>query len=129
MNSMRFGAASGMRRLRPFQGRIASLQKRALSKQTGQVSEFSKHADLFRELYLDEFNLGVYNGKWSGDGPVVHSYNPATNNIIGSTRVVRPFSQDDCIWQARLIGIHRELSKSSTKPWKLLRKLSQLGET
>lgn len=123
---MRFGAASVLRRSRPFEGQIASIQQRALSKQTGQVSEFSKHADLFRELDLDEVNLGVYNGKWSGEGPLVHSYNPATNNIIGSTRVVCPVSWGD--YGRRLIGIHRELSKSSIKRWKLLRKLSQLGE-
>jgi hypothetical protein len=51
-------------------------------------SEYSMHSSLFKELGLEEVNKGVYNGKWSGEGPLVHSYNPATNQIIGSTRTV-----------------------------------------
>ena len=62
---------------------------RFLSTAKPTVSEFSQHQELFRELDLEEINLGVYNGKWSGQGPLVHSYNPATNKLIGSIRTVR----------------------------------------
>ena len=52
--------------------------------------EFSKHKELLNRLGLESENKGVFNGKWSGNGPVVHSINPATNNIIASTRVGTP---------------------------------------
>jgi hypothetical protein len=49
-------------------------------------SEFSKHATLLSSLGLGKENQGVYNGRWGkGRGPLVHSVNPATNQIIAST--------------------------------------------
>jgi hypothetical protein len=69
------------RALRPWPTRLSTAKLHA-------KSEYSKHSSLFKELGLEEVNKGVYNGKWSGEGPLVHSYNPATNQIIGSTRTV-----------------------------------------
>lgn len=53
-------------------------------------SEFSKHASLLNSLGLDKENNGVYNGEWSGKGELVHSINPATNQIIASVRTGTP---------------------------------------
>ncbi|TPX58973.1 hypothetical protein PhCBS80983_g02815 [Powellomyces hirtus] len=52
--------------------------------------ESSKHVGLLRKLGMEVENDGVYTGKWSGNGPVVHSVNPATNKIIGSVRTGTP---------------------------------------
>ena len=50
-------------------------------------TEFSKHADLLSRLGLSETNDGVYFGKWQkGQGPIVNSINPATNEVIASVR-------------------------------------------
>ena len=54
------------------------------------VSEFSAHENLFKDLGIFEENLGVFNGKWSGGNQLVHSVNPATNNILASIRVGTP---------------------------------------
>ncbi|KAH9245599.1 hypothetical protein BASA81_016911 [Batrachochytrium salamandrivorans] len=54
------------------------------------LDEFSKHADLLKRLGLESVNNGVYNGTWSGNGPLAHSINPATGNIIASTKVGTP---------------------------------------
>jgi hypothetical protein len=62
---------------------------RFYSAKRSNVSEYAQHAALFKELDLKEENLGVFNGSWSGDGPLVHSYNPTTNRIIGSVRTVK----------------------------------------
>ncbi|KAJ3217196.1 Alpha-aminoadipic semialdehyde dehydrogenase [Dinochytrium kinnereticum] len=41
------------------------------------------HKDILKELgILEKGNLGVFNGTWSGSGPVVQSVNPATNEVI-----------------------------------------------
>jgi aldehyde dehydrogenase family 7 protein A1 len=45
----------------------------------------SKHLKLLEKLGLGQENLGVFNGKWMGSGPIVHSVNPATNDRIAST--------------------------------------------
>ena len=50
-------------------------------------SEYSKHSKLLSRLGLSEINDGVYVGKWvQGQGPVVESVNPATNQVIASVR-------------------------------------------
>eukprot|EP00052_Salpingoeca_macrocollata_P022294 m.193392 g.193392 ORF g.193392 m.193392 type:complete len:551 (-) comp21764_c0_seq1:1528-3180(-) len=46
---------------------------------------FSKYPFL-RELGLQEENDGVFNGEWTGNGPVVTSYNPATGEAIARVR-------------------------------------------
>ncbi|KAJ3194050.1 Alpha-aminoadipic semialdehyde dehydrogenase [Irineochytrium annulatum] len=46
-------------------------------------SGFASHAAMLSSLGLKESgNLGVYNGKWGGSGPVIRSVNPATNEVI-----------------------------------------------
>jgi len=50
---------------------------------------FSKYPFL-KELGLAEENNGVYNGRWGGNGPVVTSVNPATNEPIAHIRTVSP---------------------------------------
>ncbi|KAI9102619.1 Aldehyde/histidinol dehydrogenase [Phlyctochytrium arcticum] len=49
-------------------------------------SEYSKHAEFLARLDLAETNHGVFHGQgtWRGDGPVLHSLNPATNKVIAS---------------------------------------------
>ncbi|KAJ2354335.1 Alpha-aminoadipic semialdehyde dehydrogenase [Coemansia erecta] len=39
-----------------------------------------------KALGLDAYNLGVYNGKWGGNGDVVESVNPATGEVIGAVQ-------------------------------------------
>ncbi|KAJ1342855.1 hypothetical protein BSLG_002514 [Batrachochytrium salamandrivorans] len=63
---------------------------RSLASATPLSDEFSKHADLLKRLGLESVNNGVYNGTWSGNGPLAHSINPATGNIIASTKVGTP---------------------------------------
>jgi aldehyde dehydrogenase family 7 protein A1 len=61
------------------------------------ATEFSKHEKLFKELGLEEENMGVYNGKWSGGSHIRHSVNPATNHIIGSIRLGSPKDIQDTL--------------------------------
>lgn len=49
-------------------------------------SEYHLHKNLLESLSLQAENLGVYNGKWGGRGPVVYSVNPSTNKIIGGVK-------------------------------------------
>ncbi|KAJ2794479.1 Alpha-aminoadipic semialdehyde dehydrogenase, partial [Coemansia furcata] len=35
---------------------------------------------------LDSYNLGVYNGEWSGNGDVVETVNPATGEVLGAVQ-------------------------------------------
>ncbi|KAJ3073872.1 Alpha-aminoadipic semialdehyde dehydrogenase [Quaeritorhiza haematococci] len=74
--------------------RIASLASRrvltnyrtlATSAPTAE-DESSQHVSLFKELGLESENLGVYNGKWGGKGPLTYSVNPATNKVIGAVK-------------------------------------------
>jgi aldehyde dehydrogenase family 7 member A1 len=54
-------------------------------------SEYSKHSNLLSSLGLESENLGIFDGSWSvGKGEMVHSINPATNNIIASVRQATP---------------------------------------
>ncbi|KAJ3274848.1 Aldehyde dehydrogenase 7 member B4 [Terramyces sp. JEL0728] len=53
-------------------------------------SEYTRHAPLLSSLGLSKENMGVYNGEWSGNGELVHSVNPATNQIIASVRTGTP---------------------------------------
>ena len=50
-------------------------------------TEFSKHSQLLGRLGLSQMNDGVYIGRWvKGEGEVVDSINPATNEKIASVR-------------------------------------------
>jgi hypothetical protein len=49
------------------------------------------HSQLLSSLGLGAENLGVFDGQWGGNGPVVPSYNPATNKIIGFVKTVSVF--------------------------------------
>lgn len=39
-----------------------------------------------KALGLDSYNLGVYNGEWSGNGEVVETTNPATGEVLGAVQ-------------------------------------------
>ncbi|KAJ2407292.1 Alpha-aminoadipic semialdehyde dehydrogenase, partial [Coemansia sp. RSA 2530] len=39
-----------------------------------------------KALGLDSYNLGVYNGEWSGNGDVVETVNPATGEVLGAVQ-------------------------------------------
>jgi aldehyde dehydrogenase family 7 protein A1 len=55
------------------------------------ASEFSKHSELLSNLGLESQNPGIFDGSWKeGKGELVHSINPATNNIIASVRQGTP---------------------------------------
>ncbi|TPX33460.1 hypothetical protein SmJEL517_g03677 [Synchytrium microbalum] len=62
-----------------------------------QGDEFAKHASFLKRLGLDFENNGVYYGKWTGNGPVVHSVNPATNQIIGAVKTGTPKDLNDAL--------------------------------
>ena len=68
-----------------FRIHLPSIIKRFSSSST--KSEYSSHKKLLDSLDLLQVNPGVYHGTWSkGRGPLVHSINPATNNIIASVQ-------------------------------------------
>ena len=55
------------------------------------TSEYAKHSKLLSSLGLESMNQGVFDGSWKeGKGELVHSINPATNNIIASVRQATP---------------------------------------
>lgn len=37
-------------------------------------------------------NLGVYNGKWGGSGPIIESINPTTHQVLGKIQTVHQTS-------------------------------------
>ena len=48
--------------------------------------EYSKHPFL-KELGIEPENFGAYyNGKWQGDGEVLKSINPVTEEVISTTK-------------------------------------------
>ena len=62
------------------------------------TSEYALHKQLLESLGLAEVNPGVFNGKWSkGGGELVHSINPATNNIIASVQTGSPKNLKDTL--------------------------------
>ncbi|KAJ1887601.1 Alpha-aminoadipic semialdehyde dehydrogenase, partial [Kickxella alabastrina] len=39
-----------------------------------------------KALGLDSYNLGVYNGEWSGNGEIIETANPATGEVLGAVQ-------------------------------------------
>lgn len=50
----------------------------------GKTAQIAK--ELFAKLGLEPINSGVYNGTWSGSGPLVSSHDPSTREAIAQTR-------------------------------------------
>ncbi|XP_037030436.1 putative aldehyde dehydrogenase family 7 member A1 homolog [Bradysia coprophila] len=50
-----------------------------------------------KELGLNKVNSGVYNGKWTGNGPTVKSIDPATGQVIAEIRTGTVDEMDECI--------------------------------
>ncbi len=69
---------------------------RALS--SSSVLSFDKYPFL-RELGLEEDNLGVYNGQWFGNGPVLTSVNPASGQPIARVTSGSMADYDACVKQ------------------------------
>lgn len=69
-----FSTANNLAKQTFFQYRMASL-----------LINNPKYAFL-KELGLQEENNGVFTGEWSGNGKVVESINPATNEVIARVR-------------------------------------------
>jgi aldehyde dehydrogenase family 7 protein A1 len=50
-----------------------------------------------KELGLEEENLGVYNGKWSGSGEFLTCVSPTTAKPIARVRQATPEEYDQCV--------------------------------
>lgn len=59
---------------------MVKLQPFAKTKTSQIVSE------VFNKLGLKEINAGVYNGNWSGNGKLISSIDPSTNQVIAQTQ-------------------------------------------
>ncbi|ORX69496.1 aldehyde dehydrogenase [Linderina pennispora] len=53
-----------------------------------------------RALGLDSFNLGVYNGEWSGNGTIVETTNPATGEVLGAVQQASAQDLDSTLQKA-----------------------------
>jgi aldehyde dehydrogenase family 7 protein A1 len=61
-------------------------------------SEFAQHSKLLKRLGLDFENAGVFDGKWKiGKGELIHSINPATNQIIASVSTGSPIQLQETL--------------------------------
>lgn len=49
-----------------------------------------------KDLGLERTNLGVYNGKWTGSGPIVKSVDPATGNVIAEVKTGTAADYETC---------------------------------
>ena len=59
---------------------MIKVQPFSKSKTSGIVNE------IFGKLGLEQMNNGVYNGRWGGNGPLVQSIDPSTNELIAQTK-------------------------------------------
>ena len=64
---MIFKAVAAISKQQAFAGRSSAF----LSTVAKPTSEFARHTKLFKSLDIEWENHGVYNGAWSGTGPVV----------------------------------------------------------
>ena len=49
------------------------------------------------ELGLSEYNYGVFNGKWCGNGPEIQTYSPTTNEEIATIKCGTSDDYESCI--------------------------------
>lgn len=54
------------------------------------LKEKSKSAinEVLNSVKIGPVNVGVFDGNWKGDGPIVESLDPATNETIAKIRTV-----------------------------------------
>ncbi|RUP44611.1 Aldehyde/histidinol dehydrogenase [Jimgerdemannia flammicorona] len=64
-------------------------------------SNFVRYKDTFDRLNIKEHNHGVFNGKWAGTGPVLHSVSPVNNELIAEVTTATPKELDETIAEAR----------------------------
>ena len=57
----------------------------------------SRLLQFLKDLGLTEENAGVYNGKWSGSGELLTSYNPATGKPIARVRQATEAEYEECV--------------------------------
>ncbi|KAJ1800007.1 Alpha-aminoadipic semialdehyde dehydrogenase [Coemansia sp. RSA 2399] len=57
-----------------------------------------------KALGLDSYNLGVFNGKWGGNGDVVETVNPATGEVLGAVQQANAKDLNDTLEQAQKAG-------------------------
>ncbi|RUS30577.1 alpha-aminoadipic semialdehyde dehydrogenase-like protein, partial [Jimgerdemannia flammicorona] len=75
------------------------------------LSNFVRYKDTFDRLNIKEHNHGVFNGKWAGTGPVLHSVSPVNNELIAEVTTATPKELDETIAEARKAQIvWREVS-------------------
>lgn len=53
-----------------------------------------------KDLGLERTNNGVYNGKWTGSGPVVKSVDPASGQVIAEVRSGTTQEYEQCVQTA-----------------------------
>ena len=49
------------------------------------------------ELGLSDYNQGVFNGEWKGNGPEIKSYSPTTNEEIATIKTGTSDDYESCI--------------------------------
>jgi aldehyde dehydrogenase family 7 member A1 len=59
-----------------------------------------KEYAFLKELGLQRSNLGVYNGKWLGSGPIIKSIDPATGKTIAEVKTGTTQDLESCIKNA-----------------------------
>lgn len=59
-----------------------------------------------KDLGLNEENPGVFTGQWGGNGKVVESVNPATNEVIAKVRFGSPDDYEKAVNAAREAYLH-----------------------
>eukprot|EP01084_Bolivina_argentea_P087862 158646_1 len=76
------------------------------------VTSTSKHAFL-AELGLSDYNYGVYNGAWTGNGPEIQTYSPTTNEAIATIKTGTSDDYESCI---RAMDDNKRLWASTPAP-------------
>ncbi|KAI7869938.1 Aldehyde/histidinol dehydrogenase [Spinellus fusiger] len=79
------------------------------------LSTFDKHRDIFESLGIEKTNnKGVFDGEWTGSGPIVPSFNPVNNQIIAEVVTGTPADLDralDRVAEAQKIWVEMPIPK------------------
>ena len=67
----------------------ASKLRFALSQHSLKEKSQRAISEVLHSLKIGPVNAGVFDGHWKGDGPVVDSLDPATNEAIAKIRTVK----------------------------------------